>query len=80
MSEEKSETVRITVTVKAEVAERIAELARRLESSDSRLASVLLESAVEDFKWLHEFLTSRLVVGVVNYVQGWGKASRAKRS
>ena len=59
-----NQKVRITVTVDREAAAKIDELAARLNASQSRMASMLLQSGLEDNEWIIRLVTSRVVTGL----------------
>jgi predicted transcriptional regulator len=50
--------VRITISVSAEVAAKIDELAGRMRMSQSRMAAELLEQGIEDSELVIKFVTS----------------------
>ena len=64
------EEVRITVTVSKDSAEKIAELARRMNTSQSRMASMLLQAGLENEEWIIKVVTSRVVSGLREALTG----------
>ncbi len=58
------EEVRITVTVSQETADRIETLADRMNASHSKMASWLLEAALDNETWIIKIVTSRVVKGL----------------
>lgn len=61
---ENEEKVRITVTVDRASADKIQELAGRMNTSHSRMASMLLEAGLENNEWIIRIVTSRVVKGL----------------
>lgn len=56
--------VRITVTVDAITAGKIEELAGRMNASQSRMASWLLEESIQDNEWIIKVVTSSVMQGL----------------
>lgn len=56
--------IRITVTVDELTAETISELAQRMNCSQSKMASSLLEAGIEDNEWIIRFVTTKAVLGL----------------
>lgn len=56
--------VRITVTIDRHAAEKVSELSQRMNTSQSRMASMLLEAGLKDNEAIIRFVTSRVVTGL----------------
>lgn len=63
--------VRITVSIDRHSAEKIAELSQRMNTSQSRMASMLLEAGLEDNEAVIRFVTSRVVTGLRDALGMW---------
>lgn len=65
--------VRITVSVPPEVAATIAELATRMNASQSRMASWLLEAGLEDHEVVIRLVTSKVMKGLKQALTSVGR-------
>lgn len=70
---EQTKQVRITVTVEASTAAKIAELAERMNASQSKMASWLLEEGIKDNEWLVRIVTARVVTGLREVLRRKGR-------
>jgi hypothetical protein len=71
---EDDDKVRITVTIDRRSAEKVAELAQRMNASQSKMASMLLEAGLEDHEWIIRLVTSRVVTGLRDALGMWNTA------
>ena len=79
--DEQEKKVRITVTVDEQTAVKIAELAARMNASQSRMASWLLEAGVEDNEWVIKIVTSKVVSGLRETLSGiCGRTKSAEKA
>ena len=78
---QEAEQVRITVSIDKKSAAKIAELAERMNASQSKMASWLLEAGLEDNERIIRIVTSRITKGLAEALKKVGGASkRSKRS
>jgi len=68
---EDGDKVRITVCIDRRSAEKIAELSQRMNTSQSRMASMLLEAGLEDNEAVIRFVTSRVMTGLRDALGMW---------
>jgi len=71
--------VRITVTIDRHSAEKIGELSQRMNASQSKMASMLLEAGLEDNEAIIRFVTSRVVTGLRDALGMWNPGEDQKR-
>lgn len=71
------ETIRVTVTIDKKAYDKIGELADRMNTSQARMASWLLEAGIEDNEWAIRMITSRVADGL-REVLGMPRPSKRK--
>ncbi len=71
--------VRITVTIDRRLAEKVTELAQRMNASQSKMASMLLEAGLEDNEAIIRLVTSRVVTGLRDALGMWSAEDGEKR-
>jgi len=64
------ERTRITVTVDCDKADTISELAKRMNTNTSRMASMLLEAGLNDHEWIIRIVSSRVMQGLADVLRG----------
>ncbi len=74
-----SDKARIQVVVDKEVAEKITDLADRMRWSQSKMAAVLLEAAIEDNEWVIRVVTSPFAQRVASALRR-GKGTKSLRT
>ncbi|HEX5470565.1 MAG TPA: hypothetical protein VFW73_01705 [Lacipirellulaceae bacterium] len=70
------DNVRITVSVSPLIAAKIDELAGRMKTSSSRMASELLEAGLESDEWIIKFVTSEVFTGLRDALKSVGRKKR----
>jgi len=71
-----NDLVRITVTVDSETAAKISELAERMNASQSKMASWLLEAGLEDNERIIRIVTSRVTKGLRESLSRVGRSKK----